>query len=373
MTKIVFENATIADAIKAADMVAPSKGQAFDKAAGIVLDIDPFQGTVVVRSTNMDVYRMAWIDAVEMEGDPVSWRFPSMVFAKHMASLPIGSGKTVTFFDVEKQVRVESGRTKARFNTLAIEYYPIWAAFDPDNLQPVTDLGGRIAQVAWACDKALAPLNGVHFDGELAVATDKYRLAAVPVTIPHLSEPITVPGGILNGVLKQTGEVLAGVDGSQLLLMPDEHTQLRCVIYGEEYLNVRRIIEGNRDYPQIVKVKKQTLLEVINRTMNFVGTDRFPTLRMFVGNEELAFMMQEREQGMIGDVVEVPGQAVHDRVEIKMTPKNLMDALTNAPNDEVEIYYDPDKVNRMLYVDGGTGYECWVMPRRETAEAPSGG
>ena len=368
MTTVVFETATIADAIKAAEKVAPNKGQAFDKAAGIVMEINPDDKTVIVKATNTDVYHMAWISALTMEGPATTWRLPSMIFARHMAALPIGSGKEVTFTQVDRQLRVETGRIKARFNLISSDHYPSWSAFDPDGLTPVKDFGGKVALVEWAAAKDGIPLTGVHFDGELAIATDRYRLCAVPLEIPGLTVPCTVPSGILSSVLSQTGEISLHVDRNQMLLMPDDYTQIRCVVYGEEYLNARRIMDANRDYPQQIKVKKAALLEVMNRTMNFTGSERFPTLRMFFGNEEIACMMQEREQGMIGDVVEVPGQAVHDRTELKFTPKNLTDALGQAPNDEVVIHYDPERPNKIMYIDGGSGYEAWVMPRRETGE-----
>jgi DNA polymerase III sliding clamp (beta) subunit (PCNA family) len=368
VTTVVFETATIADAVKAAERVAPNKGAAFDKASGIVIEVDPANGTVVLKSTNMDLFHMAWIDAVSMEGEPATWRLPSMLFARHMAALPIGSGKEVTFTQVDRQLRVEQGRTKARFNLIDAEFYPSWAAFDPDELTAVKDFGGRIGLVEWAAAKDGIPLTGVHFDGELAIATDRYRLAAVPLAIPGLATPCTVPAGLLSSILKQTGEVSLAVDATQMLLMPDEHTQIRCVLYGEKYLDARRIMENNREYPATVKVKRPALLEVIGRAMNFTGSERFPTLRMFVGMEEIGCMMQEREQGMIGDVYEVPGQATHEKVELKFTPKNLVDALNAAPNDEVEIHYDPSRPNKIVYINGGSGYEAWVMPRRETGE-----
>lgn len=370
-TTVVFETATIADAIKAADRVAPNKGAAFDKASGIVLEIDPAAGTVVIKATNMDIFQMAWIDAVSMEGPATVWRLPSMLFTRHMAALPIGSGKEVTFRQNERQLHVEQGRTKARFNLIDADFYPTWAAFDPDDLTPVKDFGGRVALVEWAAAKDSIPLTGVHFDGELAIATDRYRLAAVPLVIAGLASPCTVPAGLLSSILKQTGEVSLAVDGTQMLLMPDEHTQIRCVLYGEKYMDARRVMDNNRDYPQVIKTKKAPLLEVINRTMNFTGSERFPTLRMFMGNEEIACMMTEREAGLIGDVHEIPGQAVHDRSELKFTPKNLVDALTQAPNEEIEIHYDPDRPNKIVYINGGSGYEAWVMPRRETGEATS--
>lgn len=370
MTRAVFETATFAAAIKDAEKVAPRKGQAFDKAAGILIELDPTQGTVVVRSTNTDLYHMAWIDTVELEGDPVTWRVPSQLFSGVMGSLPIGSGKQVEFIDkVEGHARslaMTSGRTKCKFMLIDHEYFPQWGAFDPDGLFPARDLGGRIAQVEWAAAKTEVPLAGVHLDGEYAICTDRYRLARVPLSIPDLPEPITVPAGIIGGILKQTGEVQIGVEGDTLLIMPDEHTQIRSIIYGNKYPNAKRIMKT--DYPKFVKTKKNDLLEVINRSLNFQGSNRTPTLRVFFGNEEIACMMSDAEIGLIGDVVETPGYCDHDRVEIKFTPQNLVSALNASPNDEVNIGYDPDKPTGILYINGGSGYDAWVMPRMDIGE-----
>jgi DNA polymerase III sliding clamp (beta) subunit (PCNA family) len=371
MTRAVFETATIADAIRSAEKVAPNKGQAFDKAAGILMEIDPANGTVVVRATNTEIFHMAWIDSVELDGAARTWLFPSKVFAGLMAALPIGSGKNVTFDDKDgSAVYVESGRTKAKFQLMSHEYYPTWGAFDPDGLFPAKDMGGRISQVEWAAAKAEVPISGVHLDGEWAVCTDRYRCARVPLSIPDLTEPITIPAGLLGQVLKQTGEILIGVSGDTLLIMPDEHTQIRTVVYGQKFPAVKRIMKEQS--PAYVTFKKQELLEVVNRTMTFGGAERTPRLRVFLGNEEIACMMSDVERGMIGDVVEVPGYCTHDRFEIRFTPKNLTDALNAAPNDEVTIGYDPQNPKSILHVAGGSGFDAWIMPLDPNAVSASG-
>lgn len=366
MTTAIFETATIADTVKKAARVAPAKGQAFDKAAGVILDIAP--DVSVVRATNLEIFFMEWVDTVSVEGDRVVWRLPALLLASVLGSLPIGSGKTVEFRQDGNLLHVASGRTKARFNLMDPQYFPIWTAFDPDKLVKASDLGGRIAQVSWAAsgNTADVPWCGVHLDGQLAIATDRYRLAATPLPIPDLNSPVTVPGALLASVLKQTGEVDITVEGQQLLLMPDEHSQIRAVCFAQEYPAVQKIMR--RDQPDSLTLKKSSLLEMMGRALNFAGSDRTPTMRLFIGQEEVAVMMANTEIGMLGDVVDVPGFAAHKRTEYKFTPKNLMDGLTNAPNEEVSLHYDQCKRGGVMRIDGGSGYEAWIAPRKDTGE-----
>lgn len=374
MTKVVFETAALADAVKKADRISPSKGQAFDKAAGIVMDVSASPMPAVIRATNLEIFCMEWVDALEVEGDPTSWRIPSRLFAQVMASLPIGTGKTVTLEEkvngFSSQLHLTSGRTKARFNLMDVGYFPDWGAFDPDNLYTVNDLGGRLGLVDWAASKAEVPINGVYIDGQMIVATDKYRLAATELNIGELEEPIVVPAGILSQILKQTGEVSIGVDGGSLLIMPDEHTQIRTVLYAEKYPGVSRIMR--REYEDKVTVRKESLIEILQRASNFAGGDRMPSLKMFLGKEEIAVMMTNEEVGLLGDVLEVPGQCVHERHEIKFTPKNIIEAVTNSPNDTLDLHYDTKGTTKLVYIDGGSGYEVWVMARGDVQPSDNG-
>jgi len=379
MTKVIFETATIADAIKKADRIAPGKGKAFDKAAGIVFEIEPKNDpAVIVRATNLDVYSMEWVDCLSVEGEPTTWRLPAQLLAQVTGSLPIGSGTTVTLEEVKdgrghSTVQMTtSGRTKAKFNMMRTEDYPHWSAFDPDTLYTAKDIGGRIAQVEWAAAKSenIEVLVGVHFDGELCMATDRYKFAVAELKIPDLEFPITVPAGLLSQVLKKTGEVSIGVAGGQLLVMPDEHTQLRVVLYGADYPNAKKIMD--RDKPNKIKLRKAAFLDIIGRAAAFAGADRFPTLRVYFGQEEVAVMMTNDEIGLLGDVVEVPGYADHKRFEMKFSPDNLRNAISNAPNEEIEIGYDITKPKGIFYVNGGSGYESWVMPRGDVAASADG-
>lgn len=373
MTKAIFETATLADAVKKANQIAPSKGQAFDVAAGFVIEIHPAPMPTIFRSTNLEIFSMEWVDVVEVIGEPAVWRVPAALFNQVVSSLPIGTGKTVSLEEVtqgfQSQLHLKSGRTVAKFNLLDASYYPKWDAFDPDDLFPVKDLGGRIGMVDWACSKSDIPTNGVHLNGTHALATDRYRLAAAPLEISDFLEPVTIPAKILSQVLRQTGEVSIGRVDNQLLIMPDEHSQIRSVIYAERFPGVARIME-QRTYPEAITVRKEHLLEILNRAAGFAGGDRIPNLKLFIGKEEIAVMMNNEEVGLLGDVLEVPGQCTHDRIEIMFTPKNIIEAVANVPNDNLQFCYDPSNP-RIVYIDGGSGFEAWVMPRKENAPAES--
>lgn len=369
MTKAVFEVATLADAIKKADRVAPTKGSSFDKAAGIVITVDTANDLAVIRSTNLDIFRTEWVIALKSEGPNAEWRVPSKLFAGVIAGLPIGSGKNITLEEKSdgrnRILHITAGRTRAKFNLMKSDYYPQWETFSPDGLVEVADFGGRVGMVEWAHATADGPpLSGVHFTGSEVLACDRYRLAVTPLHITGLETPITVPAGILSSLLKQTGEIRVGVDShGKLLIMPDDTTQIIAITYADEYPPVARIM--NRDFPQHVKIRKEPFLEIANRASAFAGNDRFPILRVFLGREQLAVMMDTAEIGTLADVMDVPGYCDHPRFEAKFTPRNIIEAVTACPNDELHIYYDTTDPLRMFYIDGGSGYEVWVMPRKE--------
>jgi DNA polymerase III sliding clamp (beta) subunit (PCNA family) len=364
-TKLTFETASFADSIRKASLAAPSHGQAFDKAAGILLEVTG--DSVTVKSTNTDVYRTEWITAEKVEGHSTVWRLPSALFASVLSKLPIGTGRVLTLEEktsgLQRYVQLISNRTKARFNLISHSYYPLWDRFDPAGLTETIDLGGRLEQIEWAAAKSGTPFCGVHFDGALCIATDRYRLATAPLVIPGLAEPVTVPAGLLGQLLRQTGEIKVGVSGGQFLCMPDEQTQLRCVTFGDPYPNTSGL--RKRTGTTRIKVRKTALLSILERAHSYGSSDRDSALRVFFGEEEIAVVMANAEQGLLGDAIEISGYAVHDRLEIRFSAKGLIEAITHAPSEEIELGYELTNPLHPLHIDGGSGYLAWVQPRKE--------
>lgn len=368
ISSVTFETAALADAVKKAARLAPTKGEAFDKAAGIVLAFDPTQSVplALLKSTDLHIFSMEWVTVTEWAGEPAQWRLPSVLAALVIGSLPIGTGKTVTFeseaTEFSYTIKMTQGRTRAKFYPLDISYYPEWGAFDPDDMHPAKDLGGRIAQVEWAAGKSDPRYAGVLLDGQYALATDSYRMARVPLLIPNLVEPMVVPAGILGSALSQTGETKVGVSDNMLQIMPDEYSQLKSVIFDVKFPNVSKIVD--REFDTQIQIDRDRLIEAMRRVDAVSMGERGVAMRCFLGAEEFAVFMQNDQIGQVGDVVEIPGNATHDRFEIKFTPKNILDGLMNSPNNQVTLHYDAGNPISILKIDGGSGYEAWIVPRR---------
>ena len=366
MTSITFENATISELIKRVERITPKKGEAFDKASGVVFDITPGEAwPVVVRATNLEIYYTEWVNAIAVEGDPARWRLPSFTLASIVTKLPIGTGKTVTFTTDGGKLSISSGRFKAKIGMISTEFYPQWTPFDPTATSPVPNLGARIQQVAWATAKGAAgeAMSGVRFNGETLAATDRYRMASVPMPIEGLQGDLVVPLAPIAPLLKQMGDTNVGIlPNGMLALMPNEYTQIVATIYESKFPPVERVMQ--RDYAHHIKINRDAVVEIINRVGVADAKNRMPEMQVFIGNEEMAFFVKETDgDGFAGDVYEIAGQASHERFSFRITPANLVDCLAASPNSSLELHYDPSNPMRLLRVDGGSGFEAWLAPR----------
>jgi len=364
MTKVTFENATIRDVIGKAGRIAPRKsGEAMDKASGILMEIDSVAQQVTVRATNMEIFYMEIVDAVSIEGGSVTWRLPSMIIDGVCNKLPIQSGSMVIFDDEESTtMKVTTGRMVAKMRLSNYEYYPRWGAFDPEDLTTVEDFTKLIQRVQWAASKnGVAPLTGVHLTGEIMSATDQFKAALSPCKIEHLVEPVTIPGSIFAPLMKHLGDVKLGQEDGMILIMPDDSTQIRCVTFPGNFPKVHLAMKRNETHAVIVK--KSNLVEMIERAMVMGQSSRIPILKVIIGQEEFAVMMEDQEVGLLGDVVDIPGQATHDRHTFGLTPETLTAAMSAAPNEDVTIYYHFGLPMKPIRMDGGSGYEALIMPR----------
>jgi len=145
--------------------------------------------------------------------------------------------------------------------------------------------------------------------------------------------------------------------------MPEDYTEIRTVIYGSPYVPVKKIFD--LQYPHQISFSKQDLIERVQRATHFAGSNRAPVLHLYVGRSQLAIMMSNPEVGQYGDVIDVPGQAEHERITLRFTPGMILDALNNSPSDSATLSYNPAATNRPVKINGGGGYECWLAPRSE--------
>lgn len=369
-TVVVFESGTIADSMKKAGAVAPSKvGAAFDTASGIIMDVTPGSKTpCVIRATDTEVFFMETLDVVSCAGESVRWRLPAQLLANVIGSQAAGSGKTITFTQISpSQVQIKCGTMRSKINLNLNTSYPEWDPSTGVNLINAPAFGESLKRVIWAAEKGGVPqLSGFHLTGTHAIATDRYRIARIPLEV-KLDRPVTIPTGRIASLISQAGDVLVGMDGEQFVVMPDDYTEIKTVIFGGAYPPIEMVTD--REYETSVSFSKDMLIERVQRAVHFAGTDRAPVLFLFLGRSQLAIMMQNPEVGQYGDVVDLPGQAEHDRITLRFTPSMILDGLSHAPSKTIEFNYNTSSTNRPVRIDGGQGYQCWLAPRSEITPA----
>ena len=361
MTRVVIETASLVDAVRKACQVAPSRGAAFDKAAGVFIEIYPGEDfPVILRATNLDVYFMQWIPAVEVEGKAAKWRVASSTLLDVANSLPMSSGAQVTLQDDGQRLRISQRRINGRLNVMIAGSYPIWQPFDPTDLKEVTGLASAMQRVEWAAAKGEI-IAGIRFNGENIVATDKYKVAAMPMEL-DLEQEFVIRAKMLSGVLPPNAPVRLGFNGDMMQIMPDDTTQVMALAMAGDYIKIDSVM--NRKKPNEVRIHRASLISMLNRALSIKGSDRNPILRVFIGREEVAAFMSNDSLNELGDVIETPGYADHKRVEIRFTPDSIIPALDNSPGDDVTLLYDLEHLNRPVYIKGEQGYECWVAVKR---------
>lgn len=365
--KVVFETASLSDTLKKANRIAPSRGRNFELYAGFYLEIDPAQQEVLLRSTDGGVFYMEWITPLEVYGDePFVWRIPSSVTTAIVNTLPQGAGKKVTFTQDGGRVVITSARTKGSVRLIKSEDYPRWETFDPDAVEPVTGLGAKLDQVAWAVSrKEIEITSGVYMDGERIVATDKTRLAMAPLEMP-VSEPVVVPMAVLAPVVNQMVDMKAGVIGNFLCLLPNNYTQIKCVLLGDPYPNVNGVI--NRETTDVVMFNRETTIATLQRILTVGQKDRQGHLDLTIGNGEMVlFAKDDGADEQIEDVIELNGQAEHEPMTFRLDPGMFMQAVNKAPGLMVMMNYRADNPSGFLRFEGEAGYKCWIPPRRIVA------
>lgn len=364
MTAVTFETAALADSIKKANTIAPSRGKEFDMYKGFVLDVFPEHGRVLLRATNGEVFYSEYLSPLKIEGPELTWRIPSAVTNGIVSNLPIGSGKTVKFENEAGYLRITSGRMRARVPLIPNDYFPDWDDFEDEDMPVVEGFGARLDQVAWACHRGnTPPINGVYIDREKMVGTDRAKVAIVPIAFdPGEGEYVVVPVGILAPVVRGMEEIKVNVQGNFLCIAPNEDTHIKCVLFGEDYPKVANVMAQVQE--EAIILDRDLVVETMTR-MRAIGTgDRQMPLKVVIGEEQIAFHMRD-EQSVeeIEDSIYLSGQADHPPVTYLFGPDIFMDAVGKSPNKMMTFNYNLTEQKKLVKFEGGSGYEVAVRPR----------
>lgn len=359
--RIEIETAVFADAANRAARVSPTKGAAFDKAAGLILEVTPDKPRgVVIKSTDLETTFLTRMSALKSDGVGGVWRINAHVLAGFLSQLPTAPGSVVTLVDSKDKLVLKAGKTKANLRTMSPTDFPPFSAFDESGMTLVPNLGQAVQQVAWAVDRDRDPMTGVHIDGQRLVACNGTLMAEVPC-VAAVDEPITAPLQALSNAMKNTAEVHIKAMTKRLYLMPDQDTQATSRIYAAPFPDcepLRRRVEG---HPNNIEISVEILAEAIRRQMVLCKGDRYPLIKVTMLDGSIAIEMDVPELGTIEDEIDCKGGSLGS-IEIWFTPTVLTQALAAAKAATVTIAY-LDAMAPVSLADG-LGYRCIAMPRR---------
>lgn len=371
-TQVTFDSAVLTEAVGKAVSVAPSKGNAFDKAHGIVIEVMPEDGQVTIRATDLDYFYTEWVEAKSIVGEEVMWRLSANAFGGMVSKLK--PGREVTLKEVDKTLEVTSKSLRARFTLADTESYPNWDIFDEDDLVDVSNIGQAFKNVMWAAaDGSDGTLSSVHLTGEIACATDRYKVATYPLKLACAPEGgITLPLSVAKFISSMKGDVRFGWDGHSALIMPDDNTQIKAVAFGSDYPAAFFDRIAQVEHTHKVQVNADELIHMVDLTSVINENDRVKRrLTLWLGRQQIA-AMTKGDIDQMRDIMDVPGQATHNnRVEIKVNPNYLSDALSNGEG-LVLMHYSADleytnpsagsTMSKVLKFERPGGHMAWVAP-----------
>lgn len=360
---LVAETGNLADAVQQAARVAPNKGAAFDKAAGILFTVlDDLK--LMIRSTDLESTFERVIPLLETSVTPVEpFRLPSAVLSSFLMQLPLGDGNVAELgLSDRATVEIKSGKTNAKFRTLEAGMFPTFSiSYEYDKLLVVPDFAKRVKQIAWCVARDTAPLTGVHLDGQGMIACDRSRAARVPCAIP-LDHPITAPLSALSGVLNATDEVrLTGI-GDRLVIVPDRDTVVTSTIYAEKYPDVAALWNQTKACDQQVEFDPREMLSVLSRILVLCHEERYPVMQLTFCDEAMVLDMDVEDLGQVVD--EIPCTTnFTEPFEMRFTPTNFRDSLAAIGGNATIVFQrDPYRPIRLFDNDG---FSTVMMPRRK--------
>lgn len=364
MTAVEFEIAGLADSMKKAAQIAPTKGRQLEKFAGLLLEVLPeteeTEATVILRATNGDVFYREWITPNSIEGDPITWRLPSKLVSNVVAQLP--QSKVVRFEDSEdvSRVKITCGKLKATTRKMIPDTYPDWDYIDQDGLAQVPGFGAALEEVGWAVANDHPPFNGIRIMDDMMFGCDKYRLARTPVEIEGLDDPITVPASVLAPIIKHVVDTKVMVTENHLCLMPNDRTEILCTIFGEEYPPVDRIL--NTEFTNEIEFDKSMMKDIVDRVMAAGSSDRQFGLDVIIGDETVEVGIMD-EDHQISDSIYLEGQAGHSPTHLTFSHTNFTEPISKAPSGTMKLKYTEGNPRKMVKFEGDGDFEVWVAPR----------
>lgn len=371
MTKALFETSTLADCLRRANMIAPTRGGSLTGLAGIIIKITPdAENKATVMATSGELFYMEAVNALEVSGDAVTWRVPSSMITAIVTNLPIGGTHTVSLDDQIEPNRLilKSGRSKTKLALLDVSSYPMWEPFQEEDTTVIPNLGKHIQRVKWAAGDRTGALCSVFITSEAIFSTNKFKAARILLDT-GITDHVVVPNEQIVKILPRDGDVRISTSGSIFVAAPDDYTQIATTTYNEPALPIERIFQ--REFKYQTTFSKAQMLASLNRALAFDTGNRQGLVKLILGRGEIALVTEEQEAGMFGEMIDAHGHAETAKNHtLLLGPATLRDAINSLQSDTVTMSYSDldDKPAVVTFIDGNYACSIALSKRDEPRE-----
>ena len=354
--------ALLHEALSRANKVAPTKGNAHDRAAGIQIDFRLDEAHV--RATDLDVTFYQKIP-VEQVSEECVLRLSGVV-PPFVASLSMDKNQVIRFFRAEnKRIIVQYGktRTKATIPTITGEY-PTVHWFDYEQMSDASELGNKIASVAWATeDDASGVLSGIKIDGKWLEALSSKNAARIQCEIESDVTVIAVLKSLVP-LVKSGSRLRMMTQEGRIVVALDEMTQVTSTTVLGEWPNLVERLE-RFEFPNSVTIRKTRFTEALSRVLSFVRNDRLPRVRVTLTSDSIDCVLTGTLNGDVQDSCAINSRSgIEEDVTFYFNPTWLLEAIDTFPGASVKIEYN-GSLQPIRLTEPSTSYEAYVMPMRD--------
>lgn len=360
-TKITFETASLADAFRRAQRVAPARGTLLTQLGGFMMEVG--SSRVLLRATDGDVFLSQFLDPHGIDGPQATWRIPSQIATKIVTSLPAGRGQEVIVTGDGSSITLEQGSMKATIGLMDHTLYPAFRPLPiPDAAQRVDGFGTLLDRVAWAADRRESMANS-----SILVTEDQLVAATMNgvALIPH--PPLALPSGdslvslaTVSTIMAHMPDVALWLDETAMYLAPSPDIQARCRLWNESFPSYRKATDHR--FAASVLLPSEDVSAILTRLRAVVEREKDTShVWILVGRGEVVFRAADSDgTAAVSDTLALlPGMATHEPVTMRVAADVLSAALGKAPGQQLALRYDMAG-GTTLRIDGEGGYSCWI-------------
>lgn len=355
-----IQAALLHEALNRANKIAPQKGAAADRSGGIQIEFAA-DGVAHIRATDLEVTFYQKVQC-EKVSDPRTIRFGSVV-PPFVGGLAMDKGEEINFHMNERDqivVQFKKTRTKATVPQITGEF-PALMWFDYESMSEATELGAKVAAVAWAVESdADGVLSGIKIDGEWLEALSSKNAARIKCDLTGDATVIAVLKTLVP-LIKSGSRVKMDTRPGRIIVALDETAQVTSTTILGEWPNLVERLE-KFEFPNFISVRKTRITEALGRVMGFIRNDRLPRVSITFTKDSLDVVLVGTMNGDVQDSCALVDKSGYtENVTFYFNPQWLLEACDTFPGATIEMGFN-ENTQPVRLKEPSTSYEAYVMP-----------